>query len=67
MRESKRKINIEMTEGMSSTTPQASLHWVNEFFGKSGLSRVIDEAIGARKARGARDSEHVKAMVVSRI
>jgi hypothetical protein len=67
MREPQGKINIEMTEGMSNTTPQASLHWVNEFFGKSGLSRVIDETIGARKARGARDSEHVKAMVISQI
>jgi hypothetical protein len=67
MSESNKKINVIMSEGMSNTTPQASLHWVDEFFSRSELSSVIDEAIGARTSRGAKDSDHIKAMVLSQI
>jgi hypothetical protein len=59
--------NIEMVEGTSNTTPQASLHLVNKFFEQTGLLRLIDSVIGARKSRGASDSDHVKAMVMSQI
>ena len=67
MSEKRQRINVEMVEGMSSVTPQASLYFVNELFERSGLSKVIDEAIGARKTRGASDSDHIKTMVMSQI
>jgi hypothetical protein len=41
------------------------LIFTERFFEQSGLSKVIDEAIGARKGRGASDSEHIKALVIS--
>jgi hypothetical protein len=67
MQEKQKRINVEMVEGMSNTTPQASLIFVERFFEQSGLSRIIDEVIGARKERGASDSEHIKALVMSQI
>jgi hypothetical protein len=67
MSEKTKRINVEMIEGMSNITPQASLIFTERFFEQSGLSRVIDEAIGARKERGASDSEHIKSLVMSRI
>jgi hypothetical protein len=67
MSEKQKKINVEIVEGMSNTTPQASLIFVDRFFEQSGLSRIIDEAIGARKERGASDSEQIKALVMSQI
>jgi hypothetical protein len=67
MPEKQKRINVEMVEGMSNTTPQASLIFTERFFEQSALSRVIDEAIGARKERGASDSEHIKALVISQI
>jgi hypothetical protein len=67
MSETNKRIKIEMTEGKSNTTPQASLYWVNEFFRKSGLSGVVNEVIGARKERGAKDSDHIMAMTMSQI
>jgi hypothetical protein len=67
MSEKKRKINVEMVEGMSNTTPQAGLFFVRKFFERSGLSEVIDKAIGARKSRGYSDSDHIMAMVMSQI
>jgi hypothetical protein len=67
MSENQKRINIEMVEGMSNTTPQASLIFTERFFEQSGLSKVIDEAIGARGERGASDSEHIKALVMSQI
>jgi hypothetical protein len=56
-----------MVEGMSNVTPQASLYFVNELFERLGLSKAIDESIGARKSRGASDSDHIKTMVLSQI
>jgi hypothetical protein len=67
MSEKQKRINVEMIEGTSNTTPQASLFFTERFFEQSGLSRIIDEAIGARKERGACDSEHIKALVMSQI
>jgi hypothetical protein len=67
MSEKRQRINVEMVEGASNITPQASLYFVNELFERSGLSKAIDEAIGARKSRGASDSDHIKAMVMSQI
>jgi hypothetical protein len=67
MLEKQKRINVEMVEGMSNITPQASLIFTEKFFEQSGLSRVIDEAIGARKGRGASDSEHIKSLVMSQI
>jgi hypothetical protein len=67
MSEKPKRINMEMTEGMSNTTPQASLSFIDRFFEQSGLSRVINEEIGARGERGASDSEHIKALVMTQI
>jgi hypothetical protein len=67
MSEKQKRIKVEMTDGMSNTTPQASLIFTARFFEQSGLSRVIDEAIGARGERGASDSGHIKALVMSQI
>jgi hypothetical protein len=67
MSEKRKRIKIEMTEGMSNTTPHASLVFTARFFDQSALSRVIDESIGARKERGASDSEHIKALVMTQI
>jgi hypothetical protein len=65
MSENYNRIKIEMTEGMSSTTPQASLVFIAKLFDRSGLSEVIDKVIGARRERGAKDSEHIMAFVMS--
>jgi hypothetical protein len=65
MLENYKRIKIEMTEGMSNTTPQASLIFTARFFEQSGLSKVIDETIGIRKDRGASDSEHIMALVMT--
>jgi hypothetical protein len=67
MSEKQKRINVKMVEGMSNITPQASLIFTERFFEQSGLSRVIDEGIGARKERGASDSEHIKSLVMSQI
>jgi hypothetical protein len=67
MSKKKRKINIEMVEGVSNTTSQAGLFFVHKFFERSGLSQIIDKAIGARKSRGYSDGGHIKAMVISQI
>ncbi|GHV56896.1 hypothetical protein FACS1894216_21150 [Synergistales bacterium] len=67
MSENYNRIKIEFTDGMSNTTPYASLIFMAKFWSQSGLSKVIDKAIGARKARGARDSEHIMAFVMSQI
>jgi hypothetical protein len=67
MSEKEQKINVEMVDGMSNITAQASIYWVDQFFKNSGLSEAIDEFIGARRLRGAKDSDHIKAMVMSQI
>jgi hypothetical protein len=67
MSEKRQKINVEMVEGMSNVTPQASLYFVNELFERLGFSKAIDKFIGARKSRGASDGNHIKAMVMSQI
>jgi hypothetical protein len=67
MSEKRQRINVEMTDGMSSMTPQASLIFTERFFEQSGLSRVIDESVGARDGRGASDSDHIKALVMTQI
>jgi hypothetical protein len=60
MSEKQKKINVEMVDGMSNITAQASIYWVDRFFRNSGLSNAIDEFIGARRLRGAKDSDHIK-------
>jgi hypothetical protein len=67
MSEKQKKINVEMVVGTSNITAQASIYWVDRFFRNSGLSKAIDEFIGARRLRGAKDSDHIKAMVMSQI
>ena len=61
------QIKIEMSEGISSITPNASMLFTAKFFEQSGLSKVIDASIGARKNKGASDSKHIMAMVMSQI
>ena len=61
------QIKIEMTEGISGITPNASLLFTAKFFEQSGLSKVIDTNIGARKRKGASDSKHIMSMVMSQI
>jgi hypothetical protein len=67
MSENFKTIKIEMVEGTSNLTPNASLLLVDKFFKQSGLSKIIDEAIGARKSRGASDSAQIKSLVMSQI
>jgi hypothetical protein len=67
MSEKPKRIKIEMAEGMSNTTPHASLLYMARFFEQSGLSKVIDESIGARKERGASDSEQIMALVMTQM
>jgi hypothetical protein len=67
MSEKLQRIKIKMAEGMSNTTPHASLIFTARFFDQSGLSSVINESIGARKERGASDSEHIRALVMTQI
>jgi len=59
-------IKIEMAEGTSNLTPNASVIAIDKFFAQSGLSEVIDAAIGARNGRGASDSDQIKALVIGR-
>jgi len=61
------QIKIEMTEGKSGVTPNASLLLVAKFFEQSGLSKVINTSISARKRKGASDSKQIMAMVMSQI
>ena len=58
-------IKIEIKEGNSGVTSSASLLSVAKFFKQSGLSEVINTSIGARKGKGASDSEQIMAMVMS--
>ena len=67
MRKNFQQIKIEMTKGNSGVTPNASLLFTAKFFEQSGLSKVINASIGARKVKGASDSEHIMAMVMSQI
>ena len=62
-----KKIKIELTDTMENVTSNAGILAIAEFFEKSGLNKAIDEHIGARKGRGASDSEHILTMVVSQI
>ena len=61
------EIKVEMTEGKSGVTPNASLLFTAKFFEQSGLSKVIDTNIGARKHKGASDSKQIMSMVMSQI
>jgi hypothetical protein len=61
------QIKIEMTEGNSGVTANAGLLFTAKFFEQSGLSDVINASIGARKGKGASDSQHIMAMVMSQI
>ena len=67
MRKNFQQIKIEMTKGNSGVTPNASLLYTAKFFEQSGLSKVINASIGARKGKGASDSQHIMAMVMSQI
>jgi hypothetical protein len=67
MGEKYKQIKIEMAEGISGITPNASLLFVAKYFEQSGLSKVINTSIGARKSKGASDSKHIMAMVMSQI
>ena len=67
MKKNYKEIKVEMVEGSSYVTPNASLLFTAKFFEQSGLSGVIDANIGARKGKGASDSQHIMAMVMSQI
>ena len=67
MRYNFKQIKVEMTEGISGMTSNASLLFTAKFFEQSGLSKAIDISIGARKNRGASDSKHIMSMVMSQI
>jgi hypothetical protein len=67
MGENFKQIKIEMTEGNSGITSNASLLLAAKFFEQSGLSKVIDTGIGVRRRKGASDSKHIMAMVMSQI
>jgi hypothetical protein len=60
-------IKVEMVKGTGKTTPDASLIFTERFFEQSGLSKVINGQIGARRTKGASDSDHIKAMVMSQL
>jgi hypothetical protein len=67
MSETSQRIKVEMIKGESRMTPNASLIFTERFFEQSGLSKVINEHIRARKNNDAGDSDHVKAMVMSQL
>jgi len=58
------KIDIEMQEGSSNLTPFGGLCLTIRPFYKMGLDKAIDVCVGARNGRGAKDSEHVLALVL---
>jgi hypothetical protein len=62
-----KQIKMEMIKGISGVTPNASLLFIAKFFEQSGLSKIINFNIGARKNKGAIDSKHIMAMVMSQI
>ena len=64
MTEKTKKIHIEIMKGKSGISSFGGLWSVVELFRKTGLPQIIDENIGARKRRGAKDSDHVLSLVL---
>ena len=58
------KIEVEVSEKRQNLTPLAGLFAVNELWEKAGISKIIDENITARRNRGYKDSEQIRAMVM---
>jgi hypothetical protein len=58
------KIDIEMQEGSSNLTPFGGLCLIIKLFYKMRLDKIIDVCVGGRNGRGAKDSEHVLALVL---
>ncbi len=64
MAENRRKIDVEMQKGGSNLTSFGGLCAIIKLFFKMRLGEIIDSCIGARKDRGAKDSEHVLALIL---
>lgn len=64
MAEIARKIEVEIQNGDSNLTSFGGLSSIIKLFQKMKLGEIIDSCIGARKDRGAKDSEHVLALVL---
>lgn len=64
MAEIARKIEVEIQNGDSNLTSFGGLCSIIRLFFKMKLDRIIDSFIGARNDRGAKDSEHVLALVL---
>ena len=64
MKEKKKKIHIEIMKGKSGISSFGGLWSVVELSRKTGLPQIIDENIGARKRRGAKDSDHVLSLIL---
>jgi hypothetical protein len=58
------KIDIEMQECSSNLTSFGGLSSIIRLFYKMGLDTIIDECVGARSSRVAKDSEHLLALVL---
>lgn len=64
MAERTKKIDIEIQEGESNLSSFGGLCSIVTLFFKAGMDRKIDAAIRIRGERGAKDSEHVLALVL---
>lgn len=64
MTEKTKKIHIEIMKGKSGISSFGGLWSVVELFRKTCLPQIIDENIGARGKRGAKDSDHVLSLVL---
>ena len=64
MADNEQKIEIEVSKKKQNLTPLAGLFAVNELWEKAEISRVIDENITARRDRGYKDSEQIRAMTM---
>jgi len=59
-----KKIHIKIQQGKSGISSFGGLWSVVELFRKTGLPQLIDENIGVRRTRGAKDSEHILSLVL---
>ena len=64
MAERTKKIDIEIQEGESNLSSFGGLCSIVTLFFKAGMDRKIDATIRIRGERGAKDSEHVLALVL---
>ena len=64
MAENAGKIDVEMQKGNGNLTSLGGLCSIVKLFFKMKLNEIIDSCLGARSDRGAKDSEHVLALVL---